>query len=110
LESKKEADEWRLMYREMMQQERQKREEECAQYKLAGRGGLKLMDMEELFDKIFQHFVTKKLYLPPLSRQKLGIFKVESFFPPCDVFVLFLYLPTGSGHGTHNCQKLPTAH
>ena len=50
------------------------------------------------------------LYFPPLSRQKFGIFKVEDFFPPCDVFVLFLYLPAGSGHGTHNCQKLPAAH
>jgi len=31
------------------------------------------------------------LYFPPLSRQKFGIFKVEDFFPPCVVSVMFFY-------------------
>ena len=43
---------------------------------------------------------------PPLSRQKFGILKVDPFFPPCDVFVLFLPLATDSDPGIHNCQKV----
>jgi len=31
------------------------------------------------------------IYFPPLSRQKFGIFKVEDFFPPCVVSVMFFY-------------------
>jgi hypothetical protein len=41
--------------------------------------------------EFFGAFAPEQVYFPPLSRQKFGIFKVEDFFPPCVVSVMFFY-------------------